>query len=40
MSRDSTLAPFAAVFAEPAGSPIRELFPYLARPGMISLAGG
>ncbi|MEX8194133.1 PLP-dependent aminotransferase family protein [Comamonas guangdongensis] len=34
------LAPFAAPFAEPAGSPIRELFPYLSRPGMISLAGG
>ncbi|MDR0213453.1 MAG: PLP-dependent aminotransferase family protein [Comamonas sp.] len=34
------LAPFAAQFAEPAGSPIRELFPYLSRPGMISLAGG
>lgn len=34
------LAPFAATFAEPAGSPIRELFPYLSRPGMISLAGG
>lgn len=31
---------FAAMFAEPAGSPIRELFPYLSRPGMISLAGG
>lgn len=34
------LAPFAPLFAEPAGSPIRELFPYLSRPGMISLAGG
>lgn len=32
--------PFAANFADPAGSPIRELFPYLSRPGMISLAGG
>lgn len=32
--------PFAAPFADPAGSPIRELFPYLGRPGMISLAGG
>ena len=40
MSQGSVLAPFAAVFAEPAGSPIRELFPYLSRPGMISLAGG
>ncbi len=34
------LASFSALFAEPAGSPIRELFPYLSRPGMISLAGG
>ena len=34
------LASFAPLFTEPAGSPIRELFPYLARPGMISLAGG
>ncbi|MEG0786501.1 MAG: PLP-dependent aminotransferase family protein [Comamonas sp.] len=34
------LAAFTALFAEPAGSPIRELFPYLSRPGMISLAGG
>jgi DNA-binding transcriptional MocR family regulator len=31
---------FAPAFAEPAGSPIRELFPYLSRPGMISFAGG
>jgi DNA-binding transcriptional MocR family regulator len=31
---------FAENFVEPAGSPIRELFPYLSRPGMISLAGG
>jgi DNA-binding transcriptional MocR family regulator len=31
---------FAPAFAEPAGSPIRELFPYLDRPGMISFAGG
>lgn len=31
---------FAPAFAEPAGSPIRELFPYLQWPGMISLAGG
>jgi 2-aminoadipate transaminase len=36
----SPLASFSALFAEPAGSPIRELFPYLSRPGMISLAGG
>lgn len=34
------MAPFATLFAEPTGSPIRELFPYLSRPGMISLAGG
>lgn len=34
------LASFAPLFAAPAGSPIRELFPYLSRPGMISLAGG
>lgn len=31
---------FASLFANPAGSPIRELFPYLSRLGMISLAGG
>ncbi len=31
---------FAPLFAEPAGSPIRELFPLLSRPGMMSLAGG
>lgn len=31
---------FVENFVEPAGSPIRELFPYLSRPGMISLAGG
>ena len=36
----ATLPAFAAPFAQPAGSPIRELFPYLGRPGMISLAGG
>lgn len=35
-----THIPFAPHFVEPAGSPIRELFPYLSRPGMISLAGG
>ncbi|GGH62669.1 aminotransferase [Comamonas phosphati] len=40
MNQAASLAPFAAPFAEPAGSPIRELFPYLSRPGMISLAGG
>ncbi len=34
------LADFTPMFAEPQGSPIRELFPYLSRPGMISLAGG
>ena len=32
--------PFAASYANPAGSPIRELFPYLSQPGIISLAGG
>ena len=31
---------FHPAFANPAGSPIRELFPYLSRPGMISFAGG
>ncbi|MCZ4312215.1 PLP-dependent aminotransferase family protein [Comamonadaceae bacterium G21597-S1] len=31
---------FVPAFVNPAGSPIRELFPYLARPDMISLAGG
>ena len=31
---------FTPAFANPQGSPIRELFPYLSRPGMISLAGG
>lgn len=40
MTASTAPAPFAAAFAEPAGSPIRELFPYLSRPGMISLAGG
>lgn len=31
---------FAASFANPAGSPIRELFHYLSKPGLISFAGG
>lgn len=31
---------FVAAFRNPAGSPIRELFPYLSRPGVISFAGG
>lgn len=31
---------FSVAFRQPAGSPIRELFPYLSRPGMISFAGG
>ncbi len=35
---DSSL--FSKHFSNPAGSPIRELFPYLSRPGMISFAGG
>lgn len=34
------LPAFSQPFVEPAGSPIRELFPYLSQPGMISLAGG
>lgn len=32
--------PFASSFVDPAGSAIRELFPYLSQPGIISLAGG
>ncbi len=32
--------PFVDAFVQPAGSPIRELFPYLSLPGMISFAGG
>ncbi|VVD71623.1 PLP-dependent aminotransferase family protein [Pandoraea terrigena] len=31
---------FTSVFANPVGSPIRELFKYLSEPGMISFAGG
>ncbi|MEB2398243.1 MAG: PLP-dependent aminotransferase family protein [Alcaligenaceae bacterium] len=31
---------FASSYIVPTGSPIRELFPYLSRPGMISFAGG
>lgn len=31
---------FAARFANPVRSPIRELFQYISRPGMISFAGG
>jgi 2-aminoadipate transaminase len=31
---------FTVPFQHPAGSPIRELFKYLAEPGMISFAGG
>jgi DNA-binding transcriptional MocR family regulator len=31
---------FTSPFANPAGSPIRELFKYLSEPGMISFAGG
>lgn len=31
---------FNPAFENPTGSPIRELFPYLSRPGMISFAGG
>lgn len=36
----SSRYPFVDAFVEPAGSPIRELFPYLSLPGMISFAGG
>ncbi|SOZ17183.1 PLP-dependent aminotransferase family protein [Cupriavidus taiwanensis] len=32
--------PFVPAFADPKGSPIRELFKYVSRPGMISFAGG
>ncbi len=32
--------PFAAPFADPQGSPIRELFKHVGKPGMISFAGG
>lgn len=31
---------FAEAFTHPAGSPIRELFAYLGRPGLVSFAGG
>ncbi|MES2999799.1 MAG: PLP-dependent aminotransferase family protein [Pseudomonadota bacterium] len=31
---------FARNFEDPAGSPIRELFGYLSRPGIVSFAGG
>jgi DNA-binding transcriptional MocR family regulator len=31
---------FASRYENPEGSPIRELFPYLSKPGMISFAGG
>lgn len=31
---------FVPAFRAPAGSPIRELFPYLSKPNMISFAGG
>src|SRR5450830_1706409 len=31
---------FSKAFEQPSSSPIRELFPYLSRPGMISFAGG
>jgi 2-aminoadipate transaminase len=34
------LTSFSAAFQNPAGSPIRELFPYLSQPGIISFAGG
>ncbi|MCL2899112.1 aminotransferase-like domain-containing protein [Brenneria tiliae] len=38
--QDSAMISFARNFISPSGSPIRELFPYLNRPGMISFAGG
>lgn len=31
---------FATPFLNPSGSPIRELFPYLSNPGIVSFAGG
>jgi len=40
MEFSSTMYNFSAPFANPAGSPIRELFKYLSEPGMISFAGG
>ncbi|SMF98916.1 Sulfite reductase [NADPH] flavoprotein alpha-component [Burkholderia singularis] len=36
----ATAYPFAAPFADPQGSPIRELFKHVGKPGMISFAGG
>lgn len=38
--RPVTMFAFNPTFEAPAGSPIRELFKYLAQPGMISFAGG
>ena len=40
MNMDAAQYDFAAPFVDPRGSPIRELFKYLGRPGMISFAGG
>lgn len=40
MTPDASAYPFAAPFADPQGSPIRELFKHLGKPGMISFAGG
>lgn len=31
---------FSESYSNPAGSPIRELFPYLSQPGIVSFAGG
>mgnify|MGYP002041645395 CR=1 FL=1 len=31
---------FSHSYQSPTGSPIRELFPYLSKPGLISFAGG
>jgi DNA-binding transcriptional MocR family regulator len=38
--RPVTMFTFNPAFEAPTGSPIRELFKYLAQPGMISFAGG
>jgi len=39
-SKTTLWAAFVQAYAEPQGSPIRELFSYLSRPGIISFAGG
>ncbi|MGO4332861.1 PLP-dependent aminotransferase family protein [Cupriavidus sp. 2TAF22] len=40
MSTPANPYAFAPAMREPQGSPIRELFPYMSLPGMISFAGG